>query len=1284
MKLSRHFTNLLVISLFSIGVVATALTNSDFSFAVKAKHLLTNSSSSVIKALTPDNNKNYPPSLAKILNADGRLNLSSGHTGSFDANGYWMSYGAGGATATQTFTLPVNSTPQVCAGFASVQELSSASVGSSAQFGDLNGDNRNDLVSLQTNKLLIFLADQTGKLNATEYTLEGSGVSVNVLGVTGSPTDQLVDQRKDLNGDGKPDLIVRQTVNGVARTSFFVNRGDGTFATPQNIDGTFVQTALVDLNTDNRLDWIALSTNKATVYLADQAGRLGNGTDYAFDGTAFSIFFGTTDIDKDGKIDFQVRYGGGGQMKMNVYRNQGGGTFTLTQTLTLIPDSSLSYGSGNPGDFNGDGFTDFAITAYQTITSDRFSPPRSVRDFRRAYVFINNTNGTFTSAYTFFLFSAGSFNLEPAFGDIDADGKMEVVTGVQNVNTASLTSYVGNRSAANAFTFSTKQTDLTIFTFVTNHLSGFPAISIFNFFDDSDPYGDLYYRPGDAPNGREYFGYPDGTLQRERPPTTTRTTTPGPDLNGDNIPDRIQQTREGTGPIVLTIELGNANGTFRQVYSGNVPFFQTYRYFDFNGDGQRDLSWSNGNEYNIILSKADSTYVATTFDLGANVSFVRELEFNGDNRMDLWVQRNSPESYSVLINDCITAPPTNTPPTITAAAALTRQQGSPAGNAVTIATVNDAETPVGNLTVTATTIPTGLTVTNITNTNGTITANVATAANATVGNNTVVLTVTDGGGLTATANLIVNVTPASNTTTGANVAVTSNNTTVTFSNVTTAGNTTITPISPAAAGSLPNGYVLANGSLAFEITTTALFSGPITITFNVPGVTDATVFSTLRVLHGEGSPQALVDRTVLAPDTPAPSFATRQISARVTSLSPFVIASLVSTPPTGCTVTNLQQPVSYATADTPSAVAHGDFNGDGKPDLVTANYEANAVSVLLNNGNGGFNPAVNYNAGGNPKAVAVGDLNGDGKLDLVVANLTSFDLSIFLGNGDGTFTTAPRVTGMSYPTGVAIGDFNNDGKADLVVANSGSFLATVVYGNGDGTFTFGFEHFNGDGGMPYAVTAGDFNKDGKTDFAVAFNTKDAIGVYLNLPSGLTNNIQMFPAGAQPIAIAAGDFNGDGTDDVAVANYGSSNVTVVTGLSTVTTIAVGSLPESLAVADLNGDAKKDLIVGNAGTNFVSLLTATSGGQFTRQDALGVESPSAVAATDFNGDGQVDVVVADYWVNRITTYRGSCESTSSLEAAGALKTLRSVPSKYDGYPNVRSGNGRRGNTTRPRSQ
>ena len=99
---------------------------------------------------------------------------------------------------------------------------------------------------------------------------------------------------------------------------------------------------------------------------------------------------------------------------------------------------------------------------------------------------------------------------------------------------------------------------------------------------------------------------------------------------------------------------------------------------------------------------------------------------------------------------------TNNAPTITAGAALTRPRGS-AGTSNTIATVSDLETPAGNLVVTATTVPVGITVTSISNTASTITATVAAACNAPFGANNVVLTVTDGNGGTAMATLTVTV-----------------------------------------------------------------------------------------------------------------------------------------------------------------------------------------------------------------------------------------------------------------------------------------------------------------------------------------------------------------------------------------------------------------------------------------------------------------------------------------------------------------------------------------------
>ncbi|HEX8189448.1 MAG TPA: DPP IV N-terminal domain-containing protein, partial [Pyrinomonadaceae bacterium] len=130
---------------------------------------------------------------------------------------------------------------------------------------------------------------------------------------------------------------------------------------------------------------------------------------------------------------------------------------------------------------------------------------------------------------------------------------------------------------------------------------------------------------------------------------------------------------------------------------------------------------------------------------------------------------------------------------------------------------------------------------------------------------------------------------------GSNVTVAENGVTVTFSNVTAAGVTTITPIDPNSLQGIPGEYVINAGTLAFEIHTTAVYAGPITLGFQVAGIDDPVTFGALRVLHGEPPPVPnFVDRTVLAPDSPEPDFATRTVYARVTSLSPFVVTRRAS------------------------------------------------------------------------------------------------------------------------------------------------------------------------------------------------------------------------------------------------------------------------------------------------------------------------------------------------------------------------------------------------------
>lgn len=285
---------------------------------------------------------------------------------------------------------------------------------------------------------------------------------------------------------------------------------------------------------------------------------------------------------------------------------------------------------------------------------------------------------------------------------------------------------------------------------------------------------------------------------------------------------------------------------------------------------------------------------------------------------------------------------------------------------------------------------------------------------------------------------------------------------------------------------------------------------------------------------------------------------------------------------------------SYATSTVgPYETTAADFNGDGYPDLASANFGASngapygiAVSVHINKGDGTFKDFVDYSATDletdKLRAITSGDFNQDGKLDLAVAAQKT-GLQMLLGKGDGTF--APHVL---YPAGAAVhgivaADFNKDGKLDVALANNSpnKGAVNVLFGKGDGTFvaTTGYPA----GRNTFGLDTGDLNGDGYMDIVTANQADSSISVLLNLGSkqpGVFAEQVVYPASGKAVAVSVADLNGDGKTDV-LASANSGGVTDVyfnNGDGTLQAsmpVATGNGSYDSVVADFNGDGTRDI-------------------------------------------------------------------------------------------------------------
>jgi FG-GAP-like repeat/Bacterial Ig-like domain (group 3) len=320
----------------------------------------------------------------------------------------------------------------------------------------------------------------------------------------------------------------------------------------------------------------------------------------------------------------------------------------------------------------------------------------------------------------------------------------------------------------------------------------------------------------------------------------------------------------------------------------------------------------------------------------------------------------------------------------------------------------------------------------------------------------------------------------------------------------------------------------------------------------------------------------------------------------------------------------------------PVAMAVADFNNDGLPDLATANAGSQDVSVLWDEGGGGyFIPFTTaLTTGSKPTSIATGDFNGDGNVDLVVNNSTGTGITLFLGAGDGTFTVGqtPPST-LANPAAVAVGDFNGDGNLDIAVA--GSNRIEVLLGKGDGTFAKQglMEVVN----TPVSLAVADFNGDHFDDLAVgAAGTHNAY-ILLSNGDGTWATPQKIGTFTNPTAIVAGDFNGDGKPDLNIIDSAGNTVTTLlnngSGVFHISSIwHTGPAPSAGLATYLNPDGNLDLAVTISGWNRIMLLYGTGQGRFHLGGYLSTGSkPSAIGIGNFMGPSTYEpfpeIVVAD---------------------------------------------------------
>jgi hypothetical protein len=988
----------------------------------------------------------------------------------------------------------------------------------------------------------------------------------------------------------------------------------------------------------------------------------------------------------------------GARIAKQFYLTVSGRPQSSFQTVTTYNVSGNASQEVVTGDFNGDGFADFAVANFGT---------------GNVSVMLGNGVGGFGSL-SFVTAGAGPCGI--ATGDFDGDGKLDLA--VNNCNAGTISILLGNGNGG-----------FTVGTPITTGVTGSPnGIAVADF--DGDGNADIAVTSYGNGTAIVEFGGGDGTFNT--PTILNAGSNPialvAADLNGDGLPD-LAVTNYGSNNVSVFMNTGSRHFAGAVNYTTNNALGSlgvgpnSIAAADLNNDGKLDLVTANYSSatLSIFINQGSGTFAAnpnTILSLPSGVTkpdFVTAGDFNGDGLPDLATASFATQNVTVFLNTG----------SANFGAGTNYTTGVISGNLGTSLVVADfngdglSDLAVSNYTAGSVSVLLG---TNTTTTITSLTPNpslyggsVSIVANISPTTATGTVSFQDGGSTFATSSVQTGGVAATNY---AYLPLGSNSITAVYSgdsvngastssasvltvNQTTTTTTLTSSANPSGQGlsitltatvAPPSGFFIPTGSVQFKDGGTNLGS-PVTL------INGVATLATSTLTLGSHTLTAVYSGDVN--DLTSTSNTVTQVIKTATAA---VLTSSANPQLSG-------QPITFTATIAPSAATGTvNFTVDGSS-IGTPGLVSGVATVVTSTLSAGSHTVIATYSGDSTYAGSVSN-----SITQRVGTVTTTTLNVSPAGGSNNLGALVTITATVAPSSSGVVTFYNGAQVLGTTALNGSSVATLATkllpagkdklsafypGSGSSlpstatvtTQTVNSKTQNGFGSgvsynagtTPWGVVTGDFNGDGYTDVAVANYGSGTVSVYLGAANGTFGTPTTVTVGAGAIGIAAGDFNVDGHTDLAVTNYNDNSVSILLGdgsgnfptVNTVTSAGIGSQPEGIVAADFDGDGLPDLAIANNGSNTIAILRNTGSGNFADTGTTyttGIR-PGGIVAGDFNNDGILDIAVSNFGnadiAGSVSVFFGQGHATFGTAAnapTGGTGSYTLVAYDFDGDGNL----------------